>query len=123
MSLNLIIVSAYVAIAILAPTPWIMFGGFLVLAVLIRCATLCWGAISVGRETTVSRKATFGIVGLNLVLGLTFSAALLASLWWLGRFWLSGVKIIVPLIAVFVAYKSTFPLAPSQPKPTTNEVL
>ena len=55
-------------------------------------------------------QAAIGVVAFNLIAGLIFSAALLGVLYWLGQFWLSGVKVIVPIVAVFVAYKSTFPL-------------
>ena len=107
--LNTIIVAVYVVIAAFAPTPWVRFGGFLLLAVLIRCGTLWWIA-SFAQNTERSSKSAFGMVFLNLVLGLLFATAMLAVLWWLGHLWLSGIKIIVPLIAVFVAYKSTFPV-------------
>ena len=107
--LNAVIVAVYVAIAAFAATPWVMFGGFLLLAVLIRCGTLWWIA-NCAQNTERSSKFAFGMVFLNLVLGLLFATAMLAVLWWLGHFWLSAIKIIVPLIAVFVAYKSTFPV-------------
>jgi hypothetical protein len=107
--LNVVIVSAYVAIALLSSSPWIMFAGFLLLAVLIRCATLCWAGVIARSEATFSRKAAVGVVTLNLPFGLIFAAALLGVLYWLGQLWLSGVKIIVPVAAVFIAYKSTFP--------------
>ncbi|MCH9022073.1 MAG: hypothetical protein IID32_04850 [Planctomycetes bacterium] len=110
LALNAVIVGTYVAIAVFAPTPWVMFGGFLLVAIVIRCATLWWMASTVREDTGDSSSAAFGMVVLNLLLGLLFAGALLGALWVLGHFWLSGVKIIVPLIGVFVAYKSTFPV-------------
>src|SRR5205809_4517695 len=99
--LNALIVLAYVTIGFLAPNPWIMFGGFLLLAVLIRCATLCWAGAIARREPTLVRGATMSVIALNLVFGLAFAAALLFLIYWLGHFWVTGVKILVPLIAVF----------------------
>ena len=108
--LNMLIVSAYVAIALLAVSPWMMFGGFLLLAVVIRCATLCWMTFSLRANAEGSAKASLSLVLRNLIFALLFSAVLLGGLWWLGRFWLTGIKVIVPCIAVYVAYKSTFPV-------------
>lgn len=110
LSLNALIVSAYAAIALVAPTPWFLITGFLLLAVLIRCATLLLAGVMARHETTFSRKGIIGVVAFNLICGLIFAAALFGLLYWLGQFWLSGVKIIVPLAAVFIAYKSTFPI-------------
>ena len=114
--LNAVIVSAYLTIAVFAPTPWVMFGGFLLVALVIRCATLCWMTISEREITGNSARVAVGIVAWNLLLGIVFSATLLGFLWWLGHFWLSGIKILVPLIAVLVAYKSTFPVVSWKPK-------
>ncbi len=108
--LNAVIVVAYVTIGVLAPTPWIMFGGFLLLAVAIRCATLWWISSSVQDTEGGSPHFALRIVFLNLFLGLLFVTAVIGLLWWLGHYWLSGIKVIVPLVAVFVAYKSTFPV-------------
>jgi hypothetical protein len=108
--LNTLIVSAYVAIATLIDSPWAMFASFLLLAVCIRCATLCWMIFWVSKEVPKSARPSLLFLLLNLVLGLLFSAGLVWGLWWLGRFWLSGIKVIMPFVAVFVAYKSTFPL-------------
>jgi len=107
--LNAVIVVAYVAIGVLAPTPWIVFGGFLLLAVAIRCATLWWISSSV-QDAEGSPHFALRILFLNLLLGVLFATAVIGVLWWLGHYWLSGIKVIVPLVAVFVAYKSTFPV-------------
>jgi len=107
--LNALIVAAYVGISVLAATPWVMLGGFLLLAIVIRCATLWWMA-SFAQGTEDAPRLALGVVFLNLFLGLLFAGALLGVLWWLGHYWLAGIKIIVPLLAVFVAYKSTFPV-------------
>lgn len=107
--LNALIVAAYIGIAVLASTPWVMFGGFLLMAIVIRCATLWW-MTSFAQGTEDSPKFALGLVFLNLVFGLLFAGALLGILWWSGHYWLAGIKIIVPLLAVFVAYKSTFPV-------------
>jgi hypothetical protein len=107
--LNALIVAAYVGVAVFAPTPWVMFGGFLLMAVVIRCATLWWMA-TFAQGTGDSLKFALRMVFLNLFFGLLFAGALFGVLWWLGHHWLAGIKIIVPLLAVFVAYKSTFPV-------------
>ena len=114
--LNLVIVCAYIVIVVFVPMPWFMFGCFLLVAVVIRCATLGWMAISMPGKTAGSAKVLAGMVTRNLLLGLIFSAALLGVLWCLGHFWLSGIKILVPVIAAFVAYKSTFPVVSWKPK-------
>lgn len=114
--LNVVIVSAYVAIATLTHSPWAMFAGFILLAVLIRCATLCWMLRRVRRANDGSRQSVLAPVALNLALGLLFCAGLLGALWWVGHFWLSGIKVIVPCVAVFIAYKSTFPVWSSNQK-------
>lgn len=108
--LNALIVSAYVAIAILTDDPWTKFAGFMLLAVGIRCATLCWMTLWASEEIPGSARSSLLFVLLNLVLGVLFSAGLVWGLWWLGRFWPSGIKVIVPFVAVLIAYKSTFPV-------------
>ncbi len=119
--LNCLLVATYVAIAIFASSPWIMFAGFLILAVLVRSATTYWMTRWASQETGEPVRSVFLVILTNLILGLLFSAALVAGLWWVGRFWPSGVKIIVPCIAVFVAFKSTFPLSwPHQHKKSPN---
>lgn len=120
--LNAVIVTAYVGIVALAATPWVMFGGFLLLAVFIRCATLWWIA-TCAQKNEHSLESVFGTVSLNLVLGLAFATAMLGVLWWLGHFWLSGIKIIVPVIAVFVVYKSTFPVISWSPGSNNDRIL
>lgn len=119
--LNCLLVGTYIAIAVLASSPWIMFTCFLILAVLVRSATIYWMTRWASRETGEPVQSAFLVILTNLILGLLFSAALIAGLWWLGRFWPSGVKIIVPCIAVIVAFKSTFPLSwPHQRKEPPN---
>ena len=108
LALNAVIIAAYIAIAVVAHSPWVMFGGILLLAVLIRTATLQWMLKTIATEGP--SRTSIGPVLLNLILGLLFSAALLGVLWWLGHYWPAGIKVIVPCTAVFVAYKSTFPL-------------
>ncbi len=108
--LNVLIVAAHIAIAALTGSPWVMFSGFLLLAVGIRCATLCWLRFT----RAESERPSLVFILANLVLGILFASVLLWFLWWLGRFWLPGIKILAPAIAVFVAYKSTFPLGPSR---------
>ena len=107
--LNALVVAAYIGIAVLASTPWVMFGGFLLMAIVIRCTTLWWMA-SFAQGAKDSPQFALGIVFSNLVFGLLFAGALLGILWWFGHYWLAGIKLIVPLLAVFVAYKSTFPV-------------
>lgn len=109
-SLNVAIVATYVSIAVLSPTPWIMLGGFLLFALLIRCATLYTVGMLALRESDASVAAAFAVLALNLSVGLAFSVVVVAALYWLGHFWLAGIKIIVPILAVFVAYRSLVPL-------------
>ena len=97
-----------------------MFAGFLVLAVMIRCATLCWMASS-HRVEAESPLILVPFIFWNLILGLFFSAALVGGLWWLGHFWLAGIKVIVPCIAVYVAYKSTFPMLSPVQRMTSDD--
>ena len=108
--LNAVIIVAYALVAFLAPTPWIMLGGYLGLAVLIRCATLSWASTLARHEPGFSPTTIFGVIAFNLIAGVAFSAVVVVALYWLGHYWLVGVKIIVPILAVFIAYKSTFPV-------------
>jgi hypothetical protein len=114
--LNGLIVSAYVAIAILADNPWVLFAGFLFLAIGIRCATMCWMVLWVSKESPGSAGSLL-LVLFNLVAGLLLSVGVVYGLWWLGHFWLSGIKVIVSFIVVLVAYKSTFPVLPWRQQP------
>jgi uncharacterized membrane protein len=106
--LNGLIVSAYIAIAIFADNPWVLFAGFFFLAIGIRCATMCWMVLWVSKESPGS--AGLLLILFNLVAGLLLSVGFVYGLWWLGHFWLSGIKVIVSFIAVLVAYESTFPV-------------
>ncbi|MEX1024111.1 MAG: hypothetical protein WD226_03450 [Planctomycetota bacterium] len=108
--INILIGGLYVGIAVLAPNPWAMLGAFLLLAVTIRCITLLLLTFTAADEG-VGRQAVFVIV-FNFVGGLVFAAALVTAMWWLGHVWLAAVKVLVPLVAVVVAYRSMFPLPP-----------
>lgn len=109
-ALNSALVAMYVAFALFAPSPWAMLAAFLGFAILVRCLTFVW-MFAVARE--VSARQGLLAVAFNLVGGLLLAGALITGLWWLGKIWLAGVKVLVPLIAVIVAYKSTFPLLPA----------
>jgi hypothetical protein len=110
LSLNLLIVAEYTAIALFTPTPWLMFAAFPCSSGLNSLRHIVLGRIRGAARSHILPQAAIGVVAFNLIAGLIFSAALLGVLYWLGQFWLSGVKVIVPIVAVFVAYKSTFPL-------------
>ena len=107
--LNVVLIGAYVSIMVFARTPWVALGGTLLLAVAVRSATLCWLSILAG--PTDCRGFGVGLALANLVLGSAIAAGIVAASRWLASFWLAGVKIIVPLIVVFVAYKSLFPIS------------
>jgi len=113
---NILFVAVYVAIAILAPSPWHMMGAAIVFAVLIRCTTLAWIGVRSHQEqgADLSPSHIVSLVLVNLVLGLVFAALLVSICWWLGKSWSSVIRILVPLITVVVAYKSLFPLSASK---------
>jgi hypothetical protein len=79
------------------------------LAVTIRCITLI--LVFAAAEESGGKQAAL-VIMFNLFGGLAFAAALVAGMWWLGHVWLAAVKILVPVLAVLVAYKSLFPLPP-----------
>ena len=109
--LNSVIIAAYIAIFLALSNPWLTLASFFLVALLIRCATLAWG-LKVSENDPDANYLSF--VALNFLGGLVVSAAVVAAIWWLGRFWVEGIKVVVSLITVFVAYKSTFPLPPKQ---------
>ena len=108
--LNTIILLAYGGIVLVADSLSVTLAGFLLLAVLIRCSTLLWMAWAAEHL-----RDSLPVVAFNLIGGLVFSAGAVALLWWLSSFWISGVRLIVSVMAVYVAYKSTFPVLPRRP--------
>ena len=97
--LNGILITAYITIFVYAAGPWDKFIGFLMLASLNRSLVLYW----------VSRSLSTFLSSLTWQM---FCAGVLTGLLWsVGKYWPSGVKIIVPLIASFIALMSLYPIS------------
>lgn len=120
-ALNAAILAAYGSVTLLAPAPWTTLGAYLLLAIIIRCATLGF-LIAFGQPPSRPPfKAAAGILFLNLLLGLVFAGLMMGVLWKIGRFWLVGVNFAVPAIEALVAYKSTFSVYSSTRQPLSAD--